>query len=154
MTTPDPRLVPLDASRAFIIPSEMVPPTAGVVGFLGSQSRGGDWLLPRLFRAVCALGNVKIDLTRARVGAGTSVIDARSFLGNIEILVPPHLRVECRGSGVLGNFEHSGSSVAVPPADAPLIIIDGTAFFGNVEVKVVDPDAPGFVGRLMAKITG
>jgi hypothetical protein len=140
-------------SQSLVIPDDLVPERAGVVGFLGSQTRAGDWLMPRLFRAVCALGNVTIDLTRARVGRGTSTIDVRSILGNIEILVPPHLRVECRGTGILGNFEHATKGQRAVPPDAPLIVVDGTAFFGNVEVKVVDPNARGLVDRFVERIT-
>ncbi|HMC57442.1 MAG TPA: LiaF domain-containing protein [Gemmatimonadaceae bacterium] len=137
-----------------ILPSHLVPERAGVVGFLSSQQRAGDWLLPRQFRAVSAMASVVIDLTRARVGAGTSTIDVRCIMGNIEILVPPHMRVECRGSGLLGNFEHKVKGQQVLPLDAPTIIVDGVAFMGNVEVRIVDPNAPGFVDRLLARIGG
>jgi hypothetical protein len=137
-----------------VLPAEHVPERAGVVGFFGSQQRSGDWLLPRLFRAFCLAGNVEIDLTRARVGPGTSHIEVRAVMGNIEITVPPWLRVEVKGVGLLGNFEHKSSvSQALDPA-MPLIVVDGVALMGNVEVKVVDPNAPGFVDRLMARITG
>ena len=135
-----------------IIPVELVPERAGVVSFLGSQQRAGDWMLPRQFRAVAALGNVVIDLTRARVGAGTSYIDVRSIFGNIEIIVPHHVRVECRGGAFLGNFEQKSKVPSVPTYDAPTIVIDGIAFLGNVEVRVVDPNAPGFVDRLLSRI--
>jgi len=137
-----------------IIPVELVPERAGVVGFLGSQQRAGDWLLPRQLRAVAALGNVVLDLTRARVGPGTSHIDVRAIFGNIEIIVPPTVRIECRGGAFMGNFEQKSKVVSAPTYDAPTIIIDGVAFLGNVEVKVVDPNAPGFVDRLLARIGG
>src|SRR5205823_14922291 len=122
-----------------VIPSQFVPDRAGTVAFLGNQTRQGDWLLPRLFRAVAALGSVKIDLTRARVGPGTSRIEVRAVLGNVEVIVPPGLRVDCDGAGVLGNFEaHTKAQAALPP-DAPVVSVGGVAFLGNVEVKVVDP---------------
>jgi len=145
---------PRSSDRGHILPTHLVPERAGVVAFLSGQKRAGDWILPRLFRAVAALGNVEIDLTAARFAPGTSHIEVRSIFGNIEILVPPHVRVECNGSGVLGNFEQKGTAQSRFPYDAPTIVVDGLAFLGNVEVKVVDPDAPGFVDRLIERFTG
>jgi hypothetical protein len=136
-----------------VIPSELVPARAGTVGFLGSQTRKGDWLLPREFRVVCVLGNVLLDLTRARVGPGTSRIEVRVVFGNVEIIVPPELRVECDGSAILANFEANTKAQSTLSAEAPLISIGGIAFAGNVEVKVVDPNAPDWIDRIAARFT-
>lgn len=139
-------------ARSLIIPPEFVPDRAGTVVFLGSQTRHGDWLLPRLFRVVSVLGTVVIDLTRARVGPGTSRIEVRAVMGNVEIIVPPELRVECDGSGFLANFEANTKAQPPLPPDAPLISIGGTAFLANVEVKVVDPNAPDWLERLASRL--
>jgi len=134
------------------VPAEVVPERAGVVSVLSNQGRNGDWVLPRLFRALAFMGSVEIDLTRARVGPGKSLIEVRAFMGNIEILVPPDLRVDCDVSPVLGNVEAKlKGQPAQPGIDAPLISIRGTAFMGNVEVKVVDPNAPDWIDRLKAR---
>lgn len=138
--------------RSAIVPSELVPERAGTVSFFGSQTRTGDWLLPRLFRAVSILGNVEIDLTRARVGAGTSHIEVLTVFGNVEITVPPGFRVECDGSGIFSNFEVNTKGQALLPPDAPTIHVGGSAYFANVEVKVVDPDAPGWMERLTSRL--
>jgi hypothetical protein len=137
--------------RSLVIPSELVPERAGAVGFVGSQVRQGDWMMPRLFRVVSVFGNVEIDLTRARVGPGTSRIEVRALFGNVEITVPPEMRVECEVSGMLSNVE--SNTKAQPPLapDAPLISIGGTALFANVEVTVKDPDEPSWVDKLTAK---
>jgi hypothetical protein len=128
-----------------------VPERGGAVALLGNQTRHGEWLLPRLFRVVAALGNQTIDLTRARVGPGTSRIEIRAILGNVEITVPPELRVECDGSGLLGSFELDNKVQSALPSDAPLISIGGTAFLANVEINVVDPNAPGWFDKLAAR---
>jgi cell wall-active antibiotic response 4TMS protein YvqF len=138
--------------RSPIIPAEFVPDRAGTVGFLGNQTRKGDWILPRLFRAVSVLGSVTIDLTHARVGPGTSRIEVRAVLGNVEIIVPPELRVECDGSALLANFEADTKAQAPLPPDAPLISVGGSAFFANVEVRVVDPNAPDWIDRLTSRL--
>ena len=147
--TPDVRSA--TPARSLIIPSDLVPANAGLVGFLGSQTRRGDWLLPRLFRVVSVLGNVEIDLTRARVGPGKSRIEVRVLFGNVEILVPPEFRIECDGSAILANFATEGKMQSVLSEEAPLISIGGSAFAGNVEVKVVDPNAPDWIDRIAAR---
>lgn len=67
-----------------IVPQEMVPAVRGVTAFLSAQVRAGDWILPRLFRAVSFMGDVKIDLTSARFGAGSSRI---AFMGSVEVKI-------------------------------------------------------------------
>lgn len=140
------------SAGALIIPAEFVPERAGTVSFLGNQTRQGDWLLPRLFRVVAFMGSVVIDLTRARVGPGTSRIEVRAIMGNVEIIVPPELRVVCDGSAILGNFEADTKAPPMLTRDAPLISIGGSAFMANIEVKVVDPNAPDWLERLAARL--
>ena len=130
-------------ARSLVIPAEFVPERAGTVAFLSSQGRRGDWMLPRLFRVVSVFGNVEIDLTRARVGPGTSRIEVRAIMGNVEIIVPPDLRVECDGSGVLANFEVDTKAQTMIPWDAPLISIGGTAFMANVRTSECHPATNG-----------
>ena len=144
--------VPQRTSASHVIPAEHVPESAGTVSFFGNQERKGDWLLPRLFRAVAFMGSVTIDLTRARMGPGTSEIELRAVLGNIEIHVPPELRVESDVAAIMGNFETDTKVETVTDPSAPLIRIHGTAFMANVEVKVIDPNAPGWLQRLAAKL--
>lgn len=142
------------AHQAHIIPVAYVPERAGTVSFFSSQTREGDWLLPRLFRLVSVFGNIEIDLTHARVGPGTSRIEVRALFANIEITVPPWIRVECDGSGIAANFEVDTKLQPPPEVDAPVISVGGVAMFGNVEVKVVDPNAPGWIDRIAARFRG
>jgi hypothetical protein len=95
--------------------------------------------LPRLFRALAIMGEVKIDLRNIRIGAGTSEIQVRAFMGNIEITIPHNLRVECDGIPFLGEFSVKQKSMWHPSPDAPLIRITGGAFMASVKVRVVDP---------------
>jgi len=143
---------PLVPQRSLVVPSEMVPERAGMVSFFGSQTRVGEWLLPRLFRVVSIFGNVEIDLTRARVGPGKSRIEVLTLFGNVEITVPPEMRVESDGSGMLSNFETDTKVQPVLSQDAPLISVGGTAYFANVEIRVVDPNAPGWFDKLTARL--
>jgi hypothetical protein len=140
--------------RSSVIPSELVPEKSGTVAFFSSQNRQGEWLLPRLFRIVAVLGNVEIDLTRARVGAGVSRIEVRAIFGNVEIKVPPEMRVECDGAGIAANFESDTRAQHLLSPDAPVISVGGYAYFANVEVTVVDPNEPTFLQRITASFMG
>ena len=134
-----------------LVPPEMVPPIRGVTAFLSAQVRAGDWILPRLFRAVSFWGDVKIDLTSARFGAGTSRIELMVIMGNVTVLVPPDVRIECDGDAIMGAFDLQGQKWSTPGAGAPTIHVTGTAFMGSVEVKVVNPNAPSWVKMLRTR---
>jgi cell wall-active antibiotic response 4TMS protein YvqF len=134
-----------------IVPSEMVPPARGVTAFLSAQTRGGDWILARLFRAVSFWGSVTIDLTSAHFGQGTSRIEVVAIMGSIEVFVPPDVRVECDGDAILGSFEILGQKWSRPAEGAPTVHVTGTAYLGSVEIKVVDPNAPSWIQQLKSR---
>ncbi len=134
-----------------VVPSDMVPAVRGVTAFLSAQVRAGDWILPRLFRTFSRLGDVQIDLTSARFGAGTSRIELMVVLGSVTILVPPDVRVECDGDAIIGSFEMQGQKWSTPATGAPTIHVTGTAFLGSVEVKVVNPNAPSWIKMLRTR---
>jgi len=133
------------------VPADMVPPVRGATAFLSAQVRSGDWILPRLFRGVSVFGDLKIDLTRARFGAGTSHIELVVIMGNVTILVPPDVRVDCDGDAVMGSFETQGEKWSTAGFDAPTIRVSGTAFMGSVEIKIVNPNAPSWIKMLRTR---
>jgi hypothetical protein len=134
-----------------LVPQEMVPAVRGVTAFLSAQARAGDWILPRLFRAVSFWGSVTIDLTSARFGAGTSRIEVVAIMGSIEVFVPPDVRVECDGDAIVGSFEMQGQKWSKPADGAPTLHVTGTAYLGSVEVRVVDPNAPSWIQQLRTR---
>lgn len=137
-----------------LVPPTAVPDRQGAVTFMSNNSRSGDWVLPRLFRALTIMGETKLDLTQVRLGAGTSEIQVRVFMGNIKIVVPHNLRVECDCTPALGEFKVKHQSNSMPSPDAPLIRITGGAFMGSVVVRVVDPNAPGTLAKMRAWVAG
>ena len=131
-----------------VVPASVAPERAGVAACFSKAVREGDWLLPRGFRAVALMGSVKLDLTRSAVAEGVSDIEIICVMGTVEIIVPHQLRVECDGDQTVGSFEITHDSGSAPAADAPLLRIRGRVFMGSVDVKVVDPNAPGWLERL------
>jgi hypothetical protein len=142
---------PARAASEMIVAPEMVPAARGVTAFLSGQSRSGDWILPRLFRAVSFWGSVTIDLTSARFGAGTSRIEVVAIMGSIEVFVPPDVRIECDGDAILGSFEMAGQKWSRPADGAPMLHVAGTAYLGSVEVKIIDPNAPSWLSVLATR---
>jgi cell wall-active antibiotic response 4TMS protein YvqF len=132
-----------------LIPAEAVPERGGAIGFLSHADRGGDWVLPRLFRVVVFVGRVDLDLTQVRIGPGQSEIEAIAIMGEVRILIPHNLHVECAGDSMLGEFRMKRHVRSVPSPDAPLVLIKGEAVLGAVKIKVVDPNEPGRPGRWM-----
>ena len=138
-------------AAARILPDDLVPERSGTTVWLSNVERAGEWILPRTFRIFTFMGNVELDLTEARIGAGESVIDIRCIMGNVEITVPPGLRVINDGEGFLGNFETKRVGEVPPlPPDAPTIRITGNAYIGSVAVEVQGIVGPGWKDKLKA----
>jgi hypothetical protein len=136
-----------------VIPAELVPERRGAVAFLSSTNRDGDWILPRAFRVVAFMGNVELDLTRARVGPGESHIEVRCIFGNVEITVPPGIRIEVEGQPFVGIFEVTRSAPSTTAPEAPLLRVTGASAFGAVTINVIDPNAPGWLERIRARLS-
>jgi hypothetical protein len=134
-----------------VISPTLVPDRRGAVAIMSSAKRDGDWIVPRLFRAFAFWGSVEIDLTAARLGPGESQIEVMCIMGSVDILVPPELRVECEGDPIMGSFEIERETNSTTSPEAPLVRITGTAFWGSVDVKVVDPNAPDWLEKLSAR---
>jgi hypothetical protein len=161
MTTPNqPPMWPQPAApqppsiHPVVIDSALVPERRGTRAFMASIRFDGDWTLPRLFRAIAFMGEVKIDLTRARIGAGVSHIELRVIMGNVTILVPPELRMECDVEPFIGSFDVRRGAESTTDVNAPLVRITGTAFMGAVEVKIVDPNSPSRLAKWWTRLQG
>jgi hypothetical protein len=122
---------------------------AGVVSFLSSHEREGRWEVPRHFRALAVMGNIELDLRGAEVGYGVSVIEAVAVMGNIEVVVPPEISVECDGDALVGTFtlKYKGKTSPEMASRDRVIRVIGTAYLGAVSVEVKGPDRK-FLDRL------
>src|SRR5690348_10005988 len=123
MSSPDPPYRPAQ-SALFVrgLPDNLVPVHSGATVWWSNIKREGEWILPRRFRVFTCMGNVELDLTRARMGEGVSEIEIRCILGNVEIIAPPDIRILCEGEGLAGNFEVVRIGQAPPiPENAPTV---------------------------------
>lgn len=116
--------------------------------------RRGAWRVSSLVHATATFGNVEVDLTTALLPPGETEIVARALFGNVKILVPEGLAVDCDGGAILGTFSH----VTCGPAstrDARRLRIVGRAVFGNIEVVVVPKQkVRGLLGAVRDLLVG
>lgn len=140
-------------TRAGAPPSEAAaasgrPATAGsgrvragelVAGILGGSMRRGRWTPARRVTAIATMGGVELDFREAALGPGVTEVHAFAFWGGVQIVAPPHVRVECSGLGILGGFDHRDDSRSVAEPDAAVLRITGLAVMGGVEVVVRRP---------------
>jgi len=102
-----------------------------VVALMGGTERKGNWTLPRTLDVLAVMGGVELDFREARFAPGTTQINVAAIMGGVEILVPPGVRVETSGIGVMGGFESFSQS---GDQAAPLLRISGFALMGGVEI--------------------
>ena len=154
MTSPSsfPPAVPRSAHPT--LEAHLVPERRGAVAVLSHMRRDADWILPRLFRVFAFWGNAEIDLTQALLASGTSEIEIRCIMGSVEIIVPPDVRVESEVDAVLGSAEVQRQIASTTSLDAPTVRITGSAFMGSIEIRIVDPNAPGLMERIRRKLKG
>jgi hypothetical protein len=134
-----------------IVPDSIVPERSGVTVWWSNIKREGEWILPRIFRTFTFMGNTELDLTHARMSSQISEIEVRAVLGNVEITVPPEIRVICEGDGVGGSFEVVRVGEIPPtPLDAPTVKITGTAYLASVSVKIIGKVGPGWREKILA----
>jgi len=124
-----------------MIPETAVPLSAGTMAVMSKSGREGEWLLPRLFRALCVMGELDLDLTRVRLGLGVSDLELVAVMGQINVRIPENLRVECVGEPVMGELKLRWGAAGAALADAPLVRIHVRGFMATIVIDVVDPNA-------------
>lgn len=99
-------------------------------------SRAEAWDVEPELTAVSLLGDVTIDLSRARSLPPEVRIDAFAFLRDVDIFVKADWRVEVSGGKLLGDIDADSAS---GQAGGPVIKVTGHALLGDVTVQVGEP---------------
>ena len=111
-----------------------------VVGVMGGAMRRGRWTPARRVTAIAVMGGVELDFRTAALPPGVTEVHAFAFWGGVQILAPPHARIECSGIGILGGFDHREEAGQPSTASSPPVLrITGLACMGGVDVKVRSP---------------
>ncbi|GAA1910331.1 DUF1707 SHOCT-like domain-containing protein [Streptantibioticus ferralitis] len=95
--------------------------------------RGGQWPVPPVTLVRSTFGAAVIDLRHAVFTRREVVIEANSFGGKIEILVPDNARVYDTGTALFGKRSLPGGK-GPQDEDGPIVRITGRSVFGHVRV--------------------
>jgi hypothetical protein len=109
-----------------------------IATIMGETKRTGAWVVPPRLRVIAVMGDVKLDLTEARLGPHT-VIDATAVMAEVRVLVPPGVRLETAGGSVMGSFTERWGVDDTLPSDAPIVRVTGLSVMADVSVKVGAP---------------
>ncbi len=84
------------------------PPAGHIERPLGNLDVGHrDWALSDT-DIHSGMGDVRLDLTRARIPSGETVVNISHWMGNVKIFVPRDLAVKARGSVSMGSINLLG----------------------------------------------
>lgn len=109
------------------------PEYGNAVAIMGGVERRGSWTVPESLRVVAVMGGVDLDLREARLG-DYSELEVYAFMGSIEIVVPPDVRLEVEGMGIMGAVEDR-SEVPEETEGLPIVRVRGLAVMGSVEIR-------------------
>ncbi|SEG70443.1 Cell wall-active antibiotics response 4TMS YvqF [Actinacidiphila yanglinensis] len=107
--------------------------SAPVEALFAKVRRAGQWPVPPHTVARARFGAIVIDLRQAVFTRREVVIEAVSFFGKVEILVPDNANVYDTGSALFGKRSQTGSREG-KEADGPVVRITGRSVFGHVRV--------------------
>jgi hypothetical protein len=119
------------APRAAAAPATFPKPGRQAIAYKNSIKLAGRWRVPAKFRAIVYKGSGVLDLRAAELVAPFTKIRAIAYKSNIEIIVPPGIRVEVNGIGATRDEDSTGD---LPP-DAPVVHINAIAYKGLVETR-------------------
>jgi hypothetical protein len=108
--------------------------TQTMVAVMGGAERKGQWTPPRHLNVLAIMGGAGVDFREAIFGAAVTEVTVVAFMGGVEIVVPPGVRLESNGFALMGGFESVDQESAGPAA--PLVKVNGFACMGAVEIKV------------------
>lgn len=101
---------------------------------MSSVRKKGQWTPARHNRVTCIMGNAKFDLREAMLLHGDTHFELNVLMGEVELIVPPGLRVEADGFAFMGEFDDSHSDELASP-DAPVIRVTGSVVMGAARIK-------------------
>ena len=119
-------------SRALTV-SDTDEATLSKIAVLSNNTYRGSFRVPRSISATSIMGHLTFDFTNADFSVGVCELSCNAIGGQIDLVVPSHVRVEIDGLPLLGGFEAELIEPEAP--DAPVLKVGGLAFCGQVSVR-------------------
>jgi hypothetical protein len=108
--------------------------TEHMINILGGNTRKGAWDVPHAIRVFNVLGGAELDFTDARFTAQTTYITVFCLFGGVNIRVRDGMRTVSKAVCIFGGVDNRGGTTTDP--NAPLLVIEGLALFGGVDIRV------------------
>jgi hypothetical protein len=122
-----------------LAPSSSVPPRGVLVAIMGGGSRRGNWMVPRHLKIYTVMGGMELDMREATFAPGVTEIEIFAMMGGVDILVPPGVRVEVMGAGIMGGFDVSAGDASTYSDEGPVLRLSGVAIMGGVGASRKEP---------------
>jgi hypothetical protein len=101
---------------------------------MSNVRKRGQWTPARDSKVTCVMGSAKFDLRDASIPEGETRFHLNVLMGEVELIVPPGLRVEADGFAIMGEFDDAHSADLSDP-NAPVIRVTGTVIMGAARIK-------------------
>ena len=122
-------------------PTQVPGPGKLAIGWKGSVRRAGRWRVPGQYTAVVYKGDGLLDLRVAELSGPVTAIRAVAYKSKVTILVPPGVRTEITGFGVVQDETGVDPGYRLP-ADAPVVHVRAVAYKGTIELTTRPPERP------------
>jgi hypothetical protein len=109
-----------------------VAPATWHVSPVGGLRVAGPWRMDRHVIAVSIVGRTRLDLSEAQLAAPEVTLTKVSLVGRTQIIVPPGIRVEVSGFGLVGGTRVQGGPE--PGSGAPTVHIRAFRLVGGVRI--------------------
>ena len=106
-----------------------------VIAVMGGADRKGPWVPARNLYVTAVMGGAVLDFRHAQMEPGVTNLYVLAIMGGVEIVIPPGLRVESNGIGIMGGFEHADVREDQGTGVGPVLRVSGAAIMGAVEIK-------------------
>ena len=125
-------------------PAAVAGPAPGkyAIAYKGSVRRSGRWRVPGQYTAVVYKGSGWLDMRAAELTDPVTMIRAVAYKSKVKLLVPPGVRVEVTGFGIVQDGTEDGTLGYRLPSDAPVIHVRSLAYKGTVEIITRPPERP------------
>jgi len=112
------------------------------IAYKGSVRRSGRWRVPGQYTAVVYKGSGWLDMRAAELTGPVTMIRAVAYKSKMKLLVPPGVRVEVTGFGIVQDGTDDETLGYRLPNDAPVIHVRSLAYKGAVEIITRPPERP------------
>jgi hypothetical protein len=108
-------------------------PEKRYLAVMSEVKKTGEWIVSPRTVATAIMGNIRLDLRDALLPGTDMEIEATAIMGEVRVIVPPGVRLECDGFAFMGEFasHHSGADTM----NGPTLRIHGSSVMGSVGVE-------------------